>query len=706
MSGLSVGSTFAGCRLDAVAGRGGMGVVYRAHQIALDRPVALKAIAPALVENTAYRERFQREAHLAASIDHPNVIPVYEAGELDGSLYLIMRWVDGTDLRALLAASGRLPPPRAVRLLRPIASALAAAHRRGLVHRDIKPANVLIASGEEDGDEHPYLTDFGIARRAEEGGTMTRTGVLVGTLDYTAPERIEGAKATPASDIYSFGCMLFEALTGSIPFEREREVQKLYAHVHEQPPSARAAAPEVPVGLDAAIMKAMAKEPGERFESAAQLASVMGQALEEVEPGEAATVLEPGEPATVLQPGEPPPVLEPDEPGTVLVTGATEPAETEIVLDDRPPPAPTAPQEPAQKRRRRRMLAAAVGIAVVIGAVVALVASGGSGSGRTSALTSSAPSTGSASAIAAPQVQSGSVIVDPPVELGAGSTPTSVALTGSDLWVADRAQGRLVLISGGRIQRTVPVSGQPDKVAVDPQLRLWVTQPALSQVTVDAIGPHPRSVKVGSFPGPIAMTTDAAWIANTGENTVTRIDLATLSSTLPSPPVAIGQEYARVWVASSSGAITVLDDDGSLDRVEPPVGVPSPVVAISSSNGVWFLSAGNSSQGGVLTRVDPRQEGVAERVGGRLRYVVHPRQAIVGSDPRDVEAFTGSQIDNTIWVTSGSDKMLRRIRTTDPGNNTTVAEVGFGAPPEALAVAPGVAWVAVPTAGLIYRLTY
>jgi len=152
MHGLFMGSTIAGCRLDAVAGRGGMGVVYRATQLALDRPVAVKAMAPALAEDVDYRERFQRESRLAASIEHPNVIPVYEAGELDGTLYLIMRWVDGTDLRALLAADGRLSPARAAQLLGPVASALHAAHRRGLVHRDVKPANVLIARGETSED--------------------------------------------------------------------------------------------------------------------------------------------------------------------------------------------------------------------------------------------------------------------------------------------------------------------------------------------------------------------------------------------------------------------------------------------------------------------------------------------------------------------------------------------------------------------------
>src|SRR5438270_14099766 len=151
------GSTFAGCRLEAVAGRGGMGVVYRATQLALGRPVAVKAIAPELVEEASYRERFKRESQLAASIDHPNIIPVYEAGESAGTLYLIMRWVEGTDLRALLSAERRVSPSRAIRLLRPVAAALSDAHRRRLMHRDIKPANVLIIPGDEETEDHVYL---------------------------------------------------------------------------------------------------------------------------------------------------------------------------------------------------------------------------------------------------------------------------------------------------------------------------------------------------------------------------------------------------------------------------------------------------------------------------------------------------------------------------------------------------------------------
>ena len=259
-----------------------MGVVFRATQLALDRPVALKAIVPELAPDSDYRERFQRESRLAASIDHPNVIPVYEAGDADGTLYLIMRWVEGTDLRTLLKTSGRLPPRLAITLLLPVAAALAAAHRRGLIHRDVKPANVLIGRSDDQREGHVYLTDFGIARRMDTEST-TRTGAFLGTIDYAAPERFQGGMGEPRSDIYSFGCMLFEALTGHVPFEHSAAVAKIFAHVDGQVPSARAEVQAVPERLDAIIAKAMAKNPDDRFGSAHDLAGVLTATLERLE---------------------------------------------------------------------------------------------------------------------------------------------------------------------------------------------------------------------------------------------------------------------------------------------------------------------------------------------------------------------------------------------------------------------------------------
>src|ERR671924_1357714 len=215
---LSIGSEFAGYRIEAVAARGGMGVVYRATQLRLTRTVALKLVTPALARDASFRERFRREWMVAASIDHPNVIPVYEAGEDDGALFIAMRWVAGTNLRDLIDR-GALEPGRAARLVAQVAGALDAAHERDLIHRDVKPANILIT-----GEDHVYLTDFGLTKHASSISGLTRTGQWVGTVEYTAPEQIEGAPVSARTDVYSLGCVLFEALAGRTPYARENEL--------------------------------------------------------------------------------------------------------------------------------------------------------------------------------------------------------------------------------------------------------------------------------------------------------------------------------------------------------------------------------------------------------------------------------------------------------------------------------------------------
>ena len=270
MAELPTGSLVAGCRIEAIVGRGGMGVVYRATQLSLDRQVALKAIAPEFAGDVTFRERFKRESRIAASIEHPNVIPVYEAGEGEGVLYLIMRYVEGTDLRALIdGRKGGLEPERASRLVGQVAAALSAAHRRELIHRDVKPANVLIDPAEER--EHAYLTDFGIARHSAATSGLTHTGAVIGTIDYLAPERIQGDGGDGRADVYALGCVLFEALTGTTPFERDNDVAKMYAHMSAPVPSARERRPELPAELDELAQRAMAKDPGDRFATAAEM---------------------------------------------------------------------------------------------------------------------------------------------------------------------------------------------------------------------------------------------------------------------------------------------------------------------------------------------------------------------------------------------------------------------------------------------------
>ena len=268
---LAVGSTFAGHRIDAVAGRGGMGVVYRATDITLDRPVALKLLAPSLARDRVFRARFERECRLAAALDHPHVVQIFHAGVERGALYLTMRFVEGTDLRALLAEEGRLEPARAVALVAQVADALGAAHRRGLVHRDVKPANILIATRE--GREHAFLTDFGITADRASGTDLTNTGFAVGTADYMSPEQARGVAVDARADVYALGCVLYRALTGVVVYDKDSDVDKMWAHIHEPPPALLGVLPELPAALGDVVERALAKLPEDRQQTARELAS-------------------------------------------------------------------------------------------------------------------------------------------------------------------------------------------------------------------------------------------------------------------------------------------------------------------------------------------------------------------------------------------------------------------------------------------------
>ena len=241
---LQIGSVFAGHRIDAVAGRGGMGVLYRATHLALEREVALKVIAADLADSEDFRERFKRESRTAASIQHPNVIPIFHAGEEDGVLYITMRFIEGTDLRQTISAYGALPPGDAAELTAQVAAGLDAAHKRGLVHRDVKPANILIAN--EGGRNRAYLTDFGLTKQASSAEGLTKTGMYVGTLDYISPEQLRGTGVDARADVYALGCVLYQALTGAVPYPRDSEPAKMWAHMGEDPPVVTPGPPERP----------------------------------------------------------------------------------------------------------------------------------------------------------------------------------------------------------------------------------------------------------------------------------------------------------------------------------------------------------------------------------------------------------------------------------------------------------------------------
>jgi len=255
-----IGTVLAGYRILEPLGSGGTSVVYRAEHVRLGRPAALKLLAPGLGE-ADFSDRFLRESQLAASLDHPSIVPVYDAGEQDGLLYIAMACVEGSDLKTLLATEGRLPIRRALRIVGQIAAALDAAHARGLVHRDVKPANILVGA-----DDRAYLSDFGVVKEVASNG-RTRTGAFIGTIDYCAPEQIEGREVDARTDVYALACVLYECLAGTPPFHRPSDVAILNAHLHSPPAKLTRAVPNVTPALEHVIAKALSKSPLDRYAS-------------------------------------------------------------------------------------------------------------------------------------------------------------------------------------------------------------------------------------------------------------------------------------------------------------------------------------------------------------------------------------------------------------------------------------------------------
>jgi serine/threonine protein kinase len=398
------GGDIAGYRIEAQIGEGGMAVVYRASDERLGRRVALKLLAPGLAADTEFRNRFIRESRAAAAVDHPNIIPIYEAGEAGGVLFIAMRFVEGGDVGSLLRREGPLAARRAWDIISQVAEALDAAHERGLIHRDVKPANMLldVAVPRPDGTspsparhEHVYLSDFGISKQSLAARTLTASGQFVGTLDYIAPEQIEGRGLDGRADQYSLGCAAFELLSGEPPFRRGRGLALISAHLTEPPPALTGQRPDLPAAVDGVLAAAMAKSADERYATCAQFAADLGRALGLL-PGGAQP---PGgaPPSSVAQPpaGAPPSSVAQPPAGAPPSSVAQPPAGTPppaTVAIPQPPAAPPQPVGPAgpydpyrayppsppPPRRRSRglrfgLLILAVAVALAAGAAVAVL---------------------------------------------------------------------------------------------------------------------------------------------------------------------------------------------------------------------------------------------------------------------------------------------------------------------------------------------
>ncbi len=590
-----IGGELAGYRIERVLGRGGMSVVYLAHDPRLKRNVALKLLAPELAEDEGFRVRFLRESQLAASLDHPNVVPVYEAGEVDGLLYIAMRYVLGTDLKALLRAEGALAPERAVALVGQVASALDAAHERGLVHRDVKPSNVLL-TGRPD-REHCYLADFGLSTSASDRSVADQ-GKIVGTIDYVAPEQIRGLEVDGRADVYSLACLLYECLVGDVPFRRASDVAVIYAHLEEPAPKASERAPALPTAVDAVLERGTAKLPDERWQTCAALVEAARSALG-------------------------------DGVATVRV-----------------------------RRRSRRLgiSAALAGVATAAALAALMLGGGGTALARSDSLVRidlrGGQLTGGLPVGARPTAvtvcggnvwvttRAGTVFeIDPksltPHRVRVRGTPSDVANVGDLAAVVSGPPEQVTMIDAqfGQISGVVKVPGAGSSAtAVASGRDVWVANP--SGRRLDLLAPPytaiSASVPLPGAPRLVAAGEGAVWAV--GARTLWRIDPRALrlvaSIRLPFAPRAIDAGSGGVWLADGSGDAVARIDPAS-GRLTQSIKVGHAPTAIAvGADAVWVTNRAD----GTVSRIDPRRNAVDKTIR-------------VGAEPIDLVAGLGA-----VWV--------------------------------------------------------
>jgi serine/threonine-protein kinase len=701
---ISIGSVLAGYRIEGLAGEGGMGRVYRATQMGLNRQVALKLIMPELATEPDFRARFERESRLTASIEHPNVIPVYEAGDAEGQLFIAMRWVEGTDMRSVILTEGRLEPERAIGIVEQVAAALDAAHSGGLVHRDVKPANVMLTTAH--GQEHVYLTDFGLTKRAGSGTALTRTGAFVGTPDYMPPEQIKGERADARTDVYALGCLLFHALTGRTPYDRDTEVAKMYAQLHDEPPSAAEAVPGMPSALDAVIARALAKDADERYLSAGDLGRAARAALTGRDPSQPERSLATGlaAPPTELSPAAGPPAdLTAATPAPGPTAATPPPAETAATP---PPPAAASPaaQPPAAQRPPAqppgasppaagrpapsppsRAVPIAFGALLLLGVVVAGLAVAGvfSGDGGGDGGSFSDRPADAADTPTAPKVLEKSI--------AAGDGPDGIAVDGTTVWVSNSRGGTLTRLStktNEQIGDPITVGTNPDEVEARNGV-VWVANTDDGTVTRWQDGDQ-REFAVGAGPEGLSLGDGFLWVANGDGDSVSRIDLdsgAVLPQiTVGRKPIGIYAGERFVWVTNSfSGSVMRLDPSSGeiVDTIED---VGKNIRAVTEAFGFAWVSS--ADENGMVMRLDLDTGEVLDRIpvgqkskemvaaGGYLWVVnetsgnvvrIDPKRAKVVGDPIKVgDTPVGLAVGaGDLWVSNNRSNDVTRI---DPGN--------------------------------------
>jgi DNA-binding beta-propeller fold protein YncE len=596
----SPGEVFAGQRIDGEVGRGRMGVVYRAFHLALEVPVALKVIRPELAASEDFRGRFQRESRIAASIDHPNVVPIRHAGEADGLLYITMRLVEGTDLAALLRDRGRQPPPVAVAVAAQIAAALDAAHARGLVHRDVKPAHVLLEP--RDDTQHAYLTDFGL-------------GFAVGSIDYAAPEQFEGEEPNIRSNVYSLGCVVYHALTGRVPYPSSDAVGTALAHVELPQPSISHEVPDIDPRVDGACRQAMSKNPGERFASASEFAE---QLLDAVGGGRS-------RPAVSL-PAWPPRVRIP------------------------------------ARRRMRRGIAGAVGLLAVGVALVTVLAGNGPAKPVLGKPIDVGPAPSQlavgAGSVWLTSARGGEVIrIDPrseslrPPLIEVGGGPGDIIVAHDAVWVAKAADDTVMRLdpkTGRPIGDPIRVGDGPRALAADDDA-VWVANEG--DGTISRLHPSSgrtvgRPIPVGGAPISLTIGHGALWVANVKGDSVMRIDHPTGEVSSPIPvgqrPTSVVSAGDYIWVCNAeSETVMRLDPDTGQQVGDDLTEVGRlPLQLAAGAGTVWVTAFAE----GAVRRIDTS---TGDLVGEPLR---------TGDFPGSIVAT-----EDGAWVTSVKDHTVRHI---------------------------------------------
>jgi tRNA A-37 threonylcarbamoyl transferase component Bud32/streptogramin lyase len=593
----SIGSEVAGYRIEKLIARGGMGVVYRATHLGLDRPVALKVIARELVDRQGFRERFLRESRLAARLEHPSVVPVYDSREVDGELIVAMRLVKGGDLRQLIDREGPLPPRRAINLLAQVADALDAAHAAGIVHRDVKPHNILV-----EGDR-TYLSDFGLAKAVDESGASSSASV-VGTAQYMSPEQWRGDSIGPAADVYSLGCVLYEAITGIAPFQREEA---------ETPP-------EMPQGVEESIRRAVAKDPAARYRTAGALITAARAA-------EGSEV----------------------RPTAVLSRDVSERT--------------TVPNRSQRFFGRLGGRAAAwlvSGVVIFVAAVVAatlFLLLGNDGPGVSDPIEVGTPPlriAAGAKAVWVTSEKDGTLTrLDPETgevlrvrELDVGVS--GIAIGGNWNWATNPRGGKLLRLDprSGEILKSVDVAGKPGAVALGGG-RVWLADQAgkgITAVNAEAGEVYRRGLPPQAPTLRLAWGAQSLWVAIADAGAVRRVDPVTLRA---GAPIRVGGGAAGVtvaggfvWVASSRA--------GKVTRVDPALGAVVGTVDVGGHPG--GIDAGTSAvwvanrEDDTVSRID-LESGEVE--GDAIEVGPEPGAVAIGGD--------------AVWVANNGDGTVTRI---------------------------------------------